>query len=198
MTKIRKICERGGCENVQKARGLCKKHYDRERGAPPRAHRHREDRVLALRARNRAVARLVKLHVEEFRALYEETIVEVLAEDVELRRVAEAMGAEPTDDRQVVRLKRGPAREDEEIADRIELGPACSQCEVYHGRGHHCLHCGALPSRAIVDSNRFSPILVPAELSDERLAAAIAKGERRRGPDPMPDDDELDEAEVGP
>lgn len=199
-------CERAGCDEVQKAHGLCQRHYDRERSGA-RGPRRREDRVLTTRARNRAVARLIAKHPEEFDKLYHECLTKVQAEDAELRRVAAETGAVPTNDGQVLRLKRGPAAEDEEIVDRIDLTPHCPECELYHVDGHHCLHCGALPSRAIFDeaTQRLQhpalPLLVPAGLTDERIKAAVEQGKAmRRKYERSEDDDyeeEDDDADIG-
>lgn len=136
-------CARGDCDRPAERRGLCRMHYDRERG--PR-HRHREDRVLANRARNRAVTALVKAHRAEFTRLLEAAKVQVATEHAELLMVAKAMGAEPTGDRQVVRLRPGPPTSDEDdISERITTPSTCDRCETYHQRGHACPVCGTKP-----------------------------------------------------
>lgn len=139
-------CARGDCDRPAERKGLCRKHYDRERG--PR-HRHREDRVLANRARNRAVTALVKAHPVEFQMLLEAARAEVAREHAELLKVAVAMGAEPTGDRRVVRLRPGPPTSDEDSpADRIASGDTqrgCASCSRYHERGHGCPVCGTKP-----------------------------------------------------
>jgi hypothetical protein len=186
-------CERADCDEPQKAHGLCQRHYDRERSSA-RGPRRREDRVLTTRARNRAVARLIMKHPEEFDRLYHECLTSVQAEDAELRRVAKQTGAEPTNDGQVLRLKRGPAAEDEEIVDRIDPAPPpCRDCTTYHQSGHYCLHCGALPSREIDDGSKFNTILVPADMTDERIKAAVERGNRRSKF--YKDDDDYEEEE---
>lgn len=172
------VCSRADCDDKAKAHGLCKRHYDRERG--PR-HRHREDRVLVTRARNRAHAELAKRHPDEYAEILEVKLADVRAQDAELRRVAEQIGAEPVRDGRVLRLKSGPPADDEDVTDRIVVVPACPRCDEYHANGHRCLHCGATPSRVIRD--RAGAILIPADLSDERLDAAIRAGNRRRQPE---------------
>lgn len=165
-------CDRGSCDQPAAKRGLCTKHYERERGR----HRHREDRVLPTRARNRAVSRLITAHREEFDRLYLAALAEVTQENEELKKACEANNAEPTNNKRIYRFKRGPKPEDEEPEDRIVPAQlTCEQCDGYHAGGHRCLHCGSLPSRKIIDDPKKSPILVPADMTDERIAAAVAR-----------------------
>lgn len=188
-------CDRAGCDEPQKAHGLCQRHYDRERSSA-RGPRRREDRVLTTRARNRAVARMIAKHPEEFDRLYHECLAKVQAEDAELRKVAAQTGAEPTHDGQILRLKRGPAAEDEEIVDRIDPAPPpCELCSTYHDAEHHCLHCDATPSRLVDDGSGFNPMLVPADMTDERIKAAVERGKRQSKSYTEDDYDEEEAAE---
>lgn len=130
-------CERGGCERPIKAHGLCQMHYDRERGR----HRHREDRVLPTRARNRAVSELIRLHKDEFEELYATALRTVREEHERIAKLAKEHGVEVADARRIFRLKRGPAAEDQEPEDRVQLtstDSSCVACGTFHAAGHAC------------------------------------------------------------
>lgn len=135
-------CERGGCDRPVHARGMCSRHYNREvESARPR-HRHREDRVLASRARNRAVAALITAHRDEFEKLYADARAAVAEEHARLEELARANGLDPNNG--VVRLRVGPRPDDVPVEDRIrERGPiTCPHCSALHQDGHVCAECG--------------------------------------------------------
>lgn len=91
-------CTAEDCRKPVAAHGLCRSHYDRMRG---KGRKRGEDAILRARARNRASARLVELHKEEFKQLYEQAKLDVQAETEEL---AKAAGV----DVEQVRLRPGP------------------------------------------------------------------------------------------
>lgn len=141
-----KPCERSGCPHPAKSRGLCRAHYDRER----HRHRSRPDRLIANRARQRAVQSLIKLHREEFKELYAH-MKEVVAEEVERHR--EAMPDAPDD---IPRLMPGPRGFDQDSEDRIQVvqRPSemknCPRCRHMHAINHECPNCSLSGRRPVV------------------------------------------------
>jgi hypothetical protein len=132
-------CEVGGCDREVKAHAQCQMHYDRERGR----HRKREDRVLPTRARNRAVAALIKEHPEEFAKYLASALAEVQAEHQRIVALAKEQGVEVADARRVFRLKRGPVADDENVEDRAQFADPvqCPSCDGYHESAHACPAC---------------------------------------------------------
>lgn len=128
----RGVCERHGCGRPHKARGLCQRHYDEERGDSRNGGTHRH-RILEQRARNRAEADLVRRHREEYLELLE-------VHRAEAKRDAEQYGAWP--------LKPGPRAPDEGMTERL-LELVCPRCAAAHAADDTCPACGtALHRRA--------------------------------------------------
>ena len=178
-------CSHSGCDRPVKAHELCQMHYDRERS---RAGRKREDRVLATRARNRANAALIKRHPDEFATLLQEATAAVQEEHERIVAMAQKMGVEPSNDRQVFRLKRGPVADDERTEDRVELSDptVCSCCSRIHERDHGCPECG---------TTLGMPVERATSPADVRTSAAVrAKTRERETADVLA---EYDEFEIG-
>lgn len=164
-------CERS-CGRPVKAHGLCQMHYDRERSR----HRHREDRVLATRARNRANAALIKAHPDEFVELLAKSTEEVQAEHARIVALAEEAGVEVADAKRVFRLKRGPAAEDEEPEDRAQFAPpGCGFCSRAHERGHACPECGTTLGMPVERATSPKPV---RDLADEIIRRRAAETEQ--------------------
>lgn len=127
-------CSAEGCPSPHFATGLCNRHYQRERN---RIRPHRSDQRLRVRARHRAVARLVAAHREEFTGLHAE---ELLLAEAEAQQLAAALDA-PAEDEPPVRLLPGPRPKDEpDVTRRIR------ECAQHHDAGHVCASCGSRPS----------------------------------------------------
>lgn len=92
------------------------------------------NRLIRVRARNRAMQRLIDLHPEQFAALYESERADAIEED-------ERLSADPENaaqfDGAAIRLRKGRRRneEDPEVA-RIDEN-WCARCSAYHSRDHH-------------------------------------------------------------
>lgn len=197
-------CEHSGCERPVKAHGLCQMHYDRDRS---RSGRRREDRVLAVRARNRANAALIKAHPEEFTYLLTQANQEVQAEHARIVAMAQELGVEPTTDGQIFRLKRGPVAEDQELEDRVELTnpTVCGCCSRVHERNHACPECGTTLGMPVERATSTPEVRKhAAELIRQRereTAAVLAsyddeyENRRFRAPSP-PEDFEWDDEET--
>lgn len=168
-------CARGGCDEPVHRRGLCSRHYERERVRL----RDRTDRVLPSRARTRAVSRLVAAHDAEFRQLYEQALAEVTAEAAELAERCAERDAEPTDDRKVWRYRPGPRPDDEEPEDRVTRDgwvPDCRDCAAYHAAGHACATCSSPPPPA-------PPVGSREEVESRMLCSQCGRdGSARRAP----------------
>lgn len=144
-------CEVTGCTSGVHAKNLCNRHYERQRERT----QHREDQLLYQRARNRAIARLVKGHYDEFVVLWEEEKV-VVAEEAQrlaaavadgkvrldtpapsLRDTRNADPVTPPPPPRLPRLKSGPHPVDEPVESRIreDVG-RCPLCHEYHDGGH--------------------------------------------------------------
>lgn len=188
-------CERASCDRPVKAHGVCQMHYDRERSR----HRHREDRVLATRARNRANAALIKAHPAEFAALLMTANDEVREEHARIVAFAEEMGVD-VDDQRVFRLRRGPVAEDEAAEDRAQLQPheaECSFCSRVHDRGHDCPECGTTLGMPVERSTSLPDVRTSAadliRRREAETAAALATWDdldsRYRMPKPDWDDE---------
>jgi len=148
-----KICEADGCSDRATARGLCVRHYQRLY----MAHRDRSDQLVANRARNRARARLVELHREEYEALVEQEMPRAKAEQDALEAKAGA------DER--VRLLPGKKAKSEQLEQRIrsDVG-TCPKCIGYHDKGHACPACGA------------SPHVPPRKTPEQKIADLLSLG----------------------
>jgi hypothetical protein len=136
-------CDRHDCDDPVKARGLCNKHYLRERDRPQRqTTKTREDAILRSRARARALAKLARLYPDEYQTIYQLVLQHVHKEAQALLAVAPDATIGP---RGVVLLRRGIVPTDQDIEDRIVLNPPgiCPSCARVHDGGHHCPHCGA-------------------------------------------------------
>lgn len=168
-------CERGDCDRPIKAHGLCQLHYDKERAR----HRHREDRVLPTRARNRAVAALIRAHPEEFKERLAKSLADVHAEHALIVELAKEHGVDVTNDARVFRLRRGPTGDDEQIEDRAILQPAesgCPACHRTHDRGHFCPECGTTLGQPVERGTSPKPLRDRAEeLLKQRAAEAEAE-----------------------
>lgn len=201
-------CSQAGCDRRVKALELCQMHYDRHRS---RHGRRREDRVLPTRARNRATAALIKAHAEEFQRLYDDALAAAAEEDARIRAVAEQVGAEVSNDRQIIRLKRGPVADDETPEDRALLmdEPACSFCARTHDRGHSCPECGTTVGMPVERATSTKEVREHAEQvakARERELSAVLAGYddfdigdpyRVRVP-PSPDDYDWDDDSTSP
>lgn len=141
----RRACDRAGCGQPARKRGLCLAHYERERAR----RRDRTDRLIPNRARNRAASLLIAAHRDEFAVLYERALAEVTAEAQRLEELCDAEGAEPTGDRKVWRLRPGPRPDDEDPEDRVTRDawrPDCRDCAAWHAAGHVCAACAKPPA----------------------------------------------------
>lgn len=140
-----------GCDRAVKARGLCQRHYDRERAR----HRHRDDRLVHTRARNRAASELIQRHRVEFEDILVQKLVEAKAEHEELKA---SVG------RKVLRLMPGPRPDDQELVDRVtrEVG-RCAKCRGFHADDHQCPVC-------VERAKQRRP------LGDERIMRALRAG----------------------
>lgn len=138
-------CERTDCPNDAVAKKLCRSHYERNRGR----HRHRDDRILANRARSRALTILMDRHKGEYEVIYVAVYQQVLDEDAKVNAdVAPtpkpATRARPTPPvpKPPVKLRPGPRPVDEAPLDRVDLAKIqCKTCRSYHERGHKCPAC---------------------------------------------------------
>lgn len=148
-------CTAVGCDVAAVAKGLCRRHYGRERDRL--RHRHRDDALLRTRARNRAVARLIDAHPDEFAELFAEEKVnaereaEQLAaaapqEPVSVQTLPRASATVSVSAPRPVRLLSGPRPDDQAPVDRIRADVGrCARCQAYHDRGHRCADCGSAP-----------------------------------------------------
>lgn len=84
-----KSCGYRGCTAPVHVKGFCTSHYDQSR--PPRK-RTRSDRILANRARTRAMTRLAGMYPTAFQQLYDQELAKVVAEN---NQVAEDLGIAP-------------------------------------------------------------------------------------------------------
>ena len=135
-----RLCAANGCDKPHIAKGLCKKHYDRDREHT--RHRVSTKRYARARAWKRAASQLVSRHRDEFDTLYAAAMAEALEESERLHELASAAGVKPHDS--VARLRPGPKPDDEEPHERLQLDPdRCPQCEKTHNHGHRCQHCSA-------------------------------------------------------
>ena len=161
------VCERAGCTEPHKARGLCDKHYGRERG-----HRSRPDRVLATRARNRATALLVAAHRDEFVTLLATCTVETQVEAARLAKLCEESGKDPWQG--IVRLRRGPKPDDQEPEDRIDLAAtsSCDACAAFHRTGHACQACTDQEWEVSTPLDQLTP--------EQRIERALRAGKSAR------------------
>lgn len=89
-------------------------------------------RVIANRARHRAVALLVEAHHQEFEDL--------LAKEKDLAKTEFYLLQSMSEGEDLVRLSTGPRKLDQPNV-RIEVG-ICRRCHRLHDDGHHCPHCG--------------------------------------------------------
>lgn len=92
------------------------------------------NRLIRVRARNRAMQRLIDLHPEQFAALYESERADAIEED-------ERLSADPENsarfDGAAIRLRKGRRRTDEDSdVARVDEN-WCLTCSAYHSRGHH-------------------------------------------------------------
>lgn len=96
-------------------------------------------RMLRTRARNRAMARLTKLHPVEFATLVaeEQQLAEQEAELLELL-AKQGNHAKPS---APVALRPGPKRAGQDITHRVDTA-TCRRCHTHHDRGHTCPNCG--------------------------------------------------------
>lgn len=102
------------------------------------------------RARHRAVSDLIDAHPEEFEEYFAARLREAEIEAVALTAAAadlprhnHAPVVAPKTP-QPVRLKSGPRRDGQSIAERIDVA-RCGECQSHHDRGHKCLMCGSSP-----------------------------------------------------
>lgn len=134
-----RTCTFGGCAGTRVAKGLCRRHYDREHDQRKRVTPRRYARA---RAYKRAAARLVAAHREEFDRIYAEEMVAAVEETERLHDLADAAGVRPHDT--VARLWPGPKPDDEEPHERLLLdADRCPSCSSVHDHGHRCQHCSA-------------------------------------------------------
>lgn len=154
-------CSVDGCAERVACKGMCRLHYDRERGR--NRHRHRDDALLRVRARNRAVARLIDAHPDEFADLFAEEKARAEVEADELEAAADrdkspspvmprpdvrtsGATASPTSPRKPIRLLTGPRPAGQRAVDRIRDDVArCARCQTFHDQGHRCAECGSAP-----------------------------------------------------
>lgn len=113
MRRELQLCGVEDCGLVVAAHGMCRRHYDRERGKG----RVRADRVLMNRARNRASAALIRAHREEFEELLVEAQAEVVAENDRLLAAARKAGIEVKG--LSPRLKPGPLGTEQSVEARM-------------------------------------------------------------------------------
>lgn len=149
-------CSVDGCAQPVTCKGMCRRHYDRQRGR----HRHRDDALIRTRARNRAVSRLIDAHPDEFADLFAEEKARAEAEAAELEaafsrnlvsdpeapRPDVRTSGRPASPRKPIRLLTGPRPADQRAVDRIRDDVArCTRCQSFHDQGHRCAECGSVP-----------------------------------------------------
>lgn len=131
-----RVCSIAGCDAPHKARGMCGPHYESHHKRHTRAHRHRPDRRLKVRAANRALTALARRHPEEYQQLCDEHYKIV---------VAEAAKVKARTGNELSKLKPGPRAYDEQPEDRARLEQErCATCQTYHAAGHRCPTCSVI------------------------------------------------------
>ena len=168
-----RTCDRHDCDRPHKAQGLCVVHYNRQRDRE-RSSRKRPDRILANRARGRAVTQLIRENPERFAELLAEITEQVQAEHARLVELAEEAGLDPLQG--IVRLRPGPRPSDQEPEDRIDLSTtsSCNDCASFHRTGHSCTHCEDAAWEAATPKRTSTPLV--ALTPEQRIERAFRAG----------------------
>jgi hypothetical protein len=105
------------------------------------SHRHRPTQLVFNRARNRARARLVTQHQDEYENYLAEELEQAEAEQNRLEEAHRLDGP--------IKLKGGRRAAGETLEQRVrtDVG-SCPRCVQSHDAGHRCPSCGALPGQA--------------------------------------------------
>jgi hypothetical protein len=161
-------CGAPACHERVWAKGLCARHYERER----QRHRHgRTDQRIQTRARNRALARLSNEYRDRFEEIYAEERVRAEAEDAEVRQ---RLGI--GEDEEPPKLMSGPRPPAEpEAVQRVRLDVAeCPRCHGYHDNGHRCPECKPVLPSNLPNDLASEPVL-PSPLASDLPNGQVAQ-----------------------